>query len=152
MNHSLIMQAMYFKWRWNFLQWISSKFIHLQKIFCERVLSYYAWYSRNYSYIQMALRTNHFVGRTFRGSNWSPGKTVGRRFPASDSKTVLKSRLISRVQIKSNWTVDESLLTSDSEIVRECRLNLLKRQWNVLQSLIWKFIDLQMIFCRRVLS
>ena len=33
---------------------------------------------------------------------------------------------ISRVQLKSNWTVGERLLASDQEAVRECRLILLK--------------------------
>ena len=36
-----------------------------------------------------------------------------------------------RVQLKSNWTVGESLLASDQEAVRECRLILLKGQWMI---------------------
>ena len=32
----------------------------------------YTWYSGNSSDCQIALRTDHFVDRTFRGSNWSP--------------------------------------------------------------------------------
>ena len=36
---------------------------------------------------------------------------------------------ISRVQLKSNWTVGERLLASDPEAVRQCRLILLKGQW-----------------------
>ena len=35
---------------------------------------------------------------------------------------------ISRVQVKSNWTVGESMLASDKEAVTKCMLNLLKWQ------------------------
>ena len=42
---------------------------------------------------------------------------------------------ISRVQLKSNWTVGERLLASDQEAVREYRLILFKTQWNFLQCL-----------------
>ena len=36
---------------------------------------------------------------------------------------------ISRVQLKSNWTVCERLLVSDQEAARECSLILVKGQW-----------------------
>ena len=34
------------------------------------------WHSRSCSDSQMALRTDHFVNRTFRGSNWSPAQQL----------------------------------------------------------------------------
>ena len=37
------------KEQWNFLQCLIWTFIHFEKIFCERVLSWYTWYSRNCS-------------------------------------------------------------------------------------------------------
>ena len=49
---------------------------------------------------------------------------------------------ITRVQLKSNWTVGERLLVSDQDAVRECRLILLKGQWTFFQCLISKFIHL----------
>ena len=49
---------------------------------------------------------------------------------------------ISRVQLKSNWTVGEKFLVSDQEAVRECRLTLLKGQWTFFQCLISKLIHL----------
>ena len=68
------------KGRWNFLRYLIWRFINFGKIFCERVLSWYTWYSGNSWDCQMALQTDHFVDRTFPESNW----TVGKRMLASD--------------------------------------------------------------------
>ena len=54
---------------------------------------------------------------------------------------------ISSVQLKSNWTVGESLLVFGQEAVREWRLNLLKGHWKILQCLILSFNDFQKHFC-----
>ena len=59
---------------------------------------------------------------------------------------------ISRVQLKSNWTVVEGFLVSDQEAIREWRLNLLKGKWTFLQCLISKVIHLKKDFTDGVLS
>ena len=56
----------------NFLQCLISKIVHLENIFSDGALSLYTGYSGNSLDCQMALRTDHLVDRTFRGSNWNP--------------------------------------------------------------------------------
>ena len=75
-----------------FSQCLIWKIIHLEKTFSDGALSLFTEYSGNSSQCQMALETDHFVDWTFRGSNWSPTLSVGKRLVAS--KTVWKSRLI----------------------------------------------------------
>ena len=55
-----------------FLKCLIWKIIHLEKNFSDVALSLFTGYWGNSSHCQMALRTDHFVDRTFRGSNGSP--------------------------------------------------------------------------------
>ena len=68
------------KGRWNFLRYLIWRFINFGKIFCERVLSWYTWYSGNSWDCQMALQTDHFVDRTFPESNWSPTEQLVKEY------------------------------------------------------------------------
>ena len=45
-------------------------------------------HSGNCSDIQMVLRTDDFVDRTFRGSNWSPTEQFFEKLLASDGEAV----------------------------------------------------------------
>ena len=72
------------KGKWNLFECLIWKFIHLQKIFCGRVLNSNIWYSRNSTECQMAFSNQSFC--------------------QSD---------ILRVQLKSNLTLGERLLASD---------------------------------------
>ena len=51
--------------------WIGSCII-LKELNLKEFLYHVMIYSGNFSDIQMALRTDHFVDRTFLASNWSP--------------------------------------------------------------------------------
>ena len=68
------------KGRWNFLRYLIWRFINFGKIFCERVLSWYTWYSGNSWDCQMALQTDHFVDRTFPESNWSQTEQLVKEY------------------------------------------------------------------------
>ena len=59
---------------------------------------------------------------------------------------------ISRIQLKSNWTVGERLVASHQEVVRERRRNLHERKWTFLQCLISKIIHLVKNFSDGVVS
>ena len=43
-----------------------------KEMILKELLDDAALHTRNYSECQSALRTDHFVNLTFRGSNWSP--------------------------------------------------------------------------------
>ena len=101
----------------------------------------------------MVLWTNHFLDRTFGGSNWSPTEQLAKRklmlWKLIHFERITFQRVsgwcnvalgdmlrlseglanqwfsqsdISRVQLKSNWTVGKRLLASDFETVWKNRL------------------------------
>ena len=68
--------------------------------------------------LQITLRTNHFVDRTFRGFNWSPAKKL-----VKDSYPLINHSLIMQP-------------------------NVFKKYWNFLQCLILNFNDFQKNFLK----
>ena len=96
----------------------------------------------------------HFGRISFeRASGWcqvAPGEPL--RVPGGLANRLFCWLDISRVKLKSNWTVGESLLAFGQEAIRERRLNLFKQQWTFLQCLIWKIIYLENIFSNGTLS
>ena len=47
---------------------------------------------------------------------------------------------ILRFKLKSNWNVDETLLTCYQQVTRKCKVISFKRQWTFKQFPVWKLI------------
>ena len=99
-ENSFKKQANFIKVIVKFFWWLLWIFIHLERISFERA---FRWCN---AALGDMLRLSHGL--------------ANQSFCWSD---------ISRIQLKFNWTVGESLLAFAQEAVREWRLNLLKGQW-----------------------
>ena len=64
--------------QWVFFQCLAWKFIHFRKLILTEPLADLMLQTANCSDCQMALWTDHFLGRIFRRCNWSPNEQEGK--------------------------------------------------------------------------